>query len=115
MAANFVLKAAANGQFMFNLKAGNGEVILTSETYKSKESALNGIESVKKNAADDKQFERKTSNGAKASPYFVLKAKNHEVIGRSEMYSSGSSMEKGIASVKKNGPVAGTKDLTEAK
>jgi hypothetical protein len=95
---------------MFNLKAANGEVILTSENYKEKEGALNGIESVRKNSPHDEQFERKTSKSDQ--PYFVLKAKNHETIGKSEMYSSTSAMEKGIESVKKNGPVATTNDLT---
>jgi uncharacterized protein YegP (UPF0339 family) len=110
MSAHYELKSAAGKQFMFNLKAANGEVILTSENYKEKEGALNGIESVRINSPLDGQFERKTSKSDQ--PYFVLKAKNHEVIGKSEMYSSTSAMEKGIESVKKNGPVATTNDLT---
>jgi uncharacterized protein len=52
MAGKFELKQAKSGQFHFNLKAGNGEIIATSEMYESKASAKNGIESVKKNAAD---------------------------------------------------------------
>ena len=50
MAAKFVLSKTPNGQFRFNLKAGNGEVIATSESYTTKAAALGGIESVKKNA-----------------------------------------------------------------
>lgn len=50
MAGKFVLKKGASGKFHFNLQAGNGQVIATSETYESKESALKGIESVKTNA-----------------------------------------------------------------
>ena len=50
MAGKFELKKSANGQFHFNLKAGNGEIIATSEMYNSKDAAKNGIESVKKNA-----------------------------------------------------------------
>lgn len=46
----FVLAKASNGQYKFVLKAPNGEVIATSETYSSKAGAENGIESVKKNA-----------------------------------------------------------------
>ena len=110
MSAHYELKVAAHDQFMFNLKAANGEIILTSETYKSKASAINGIESVKTNSPHDEQFERKTSTSDK--PYFVLKAKNHEVIGRSEMYSSHSAMEKGVESVKKNGPTATIHDIS---
>ena len=50
MAAKFVLKKGSTGKFHFNLIATNGQVIATSETYESKAAALNGIESVKKNA-----------------------------------------------------------------
>ncbi|HTS96767.1 MAG TPA: DUF1508 domain-containing protein [Streptosporangiaceae bacterium] len=50
MAGKFVLKKGASGKYHFNLLAGNGQVIATSETYESKESALNGIDSVKTNA-----------------------------------------------------------------
>ena len=110
MSAHYELKPAAHDQFHFNLKAANGEIILTSETYKSKDAALNGIESVKKNSPDDQQYERKKSTSSQ--PFFVLKAKNHEVIGRSETYSSEGAMEKGIESVKKNGPIATLKDNT---
>ncbi len=49
MAAKFVLKKSGT-QYMFNLKAGNGEIIATSERYATKQGAQNGIESVKKNA-----------------------------------------------------------------
>jgi uncharacterized protein YegP (UPF0339 family) len=46
------------GEFRFNLKAANGEVIATSEGYKSKDSCMNGIESVKMNAQTAKIVER---------------------------------------------------------
>ena len=83
---------------MFNLKAGNHETILTSENYASKAGANNGIASVKINAPNDARYVRKTATNA--ARYFVLTAGNGEVLGRSEMYSSGSAMETGIASVK---------------
>lgn len=110
MAGKFELKKSKSDQFMFNLKAGNGQVILTSEMYKQKASAQNGIESVKKHAGSDDNFERKTSK--REEPFFVLKASNGQVIGMSEMYSSDSAMEKGIASVKTNAPDAEVQDLT---
>ena len=100
MSAKFEIKHSANGQYMFNLKAPNGEVILTSETYHQKRSAEEGIASVRANAGDDSRFERKVAKDG--SPYSVLKAANGEVVGKSEMYSSNSAMEKGIASVAKN-------------
>lgn len=52
MAAKFELYVDKGGEYRFNLKAANGEVIASSEGYSSKASAINGIESVKKNAAD---------------------------------------------------------------
>lgn len=110
MAAKFDLKKSPSGKYMFNLKAGNNQIILTSELYDSKAAAQNGIASVKKNAADDKRYERKASK--KGEPFFVLKAANGEAIGKSEMYTGNSGMESGIASVKKNGPVAEVKDNT---
>jgi uncharacterized protein YegP (UPF0339 family) len=109
MAAKFVLKKAVNGEFHFNLLATNGEIILTSETYKAKPGALNGIESVRTNAPDDKRYQRKESGD---QFYFVLKAANHQVIGRSERYTTAKSMEKGIASVMKNAPGAKVDDQT---
>ena len=108
MAGKFELKTAANGKFHFNLKAGNGQIILSSEMYESKSAAENGIESVKKNAGDDGRYERKESSNGK--PYFNLKASNGQVIGKSEMYESASAMENGIESVKKNAPAAETSE-----
>ena len=110
MAGKFELKKAKNGQFFFNLKASNGQLILTSEMYKAKKGAENGIESVRKNAAIDARFRRKESK--KGDPYFVLLAGNNQVIGQSEVYSSVSAMENGLLSVKKNGPKADVDDLT---
>jgi hypothetical protein len=110
MAATFDLKQGGSGQYMFNLRAGNGEVILTSELYKQKQSAIAGIDSVKANAGDDTRYERKTAKNGQ--PFFVLTATNGQIIGKSEMYSSVSAMENGIQSVKKNGPEAAIEDST---
>lgn len=110
MSSYFEIKSAAGGQFMFNLKAGNHEVVLTSESYATKQGAADGIDSVKTNSPSDSQYERKTA--ADSSPYFVLKAANGQTIGRSQMYSSASAMEAGIASVKSGAPTATVKDIT---
>jgi len=104
MAGKFELKKSKSGQFMFNLRARNNQVILTSELYRDKRGAQTGIESVKKQVGDDANYERKTSS--KGEPYFVVKAANGKIIGSSEMYSSTQAMEKGIASVKANAPKA---------
>ena len=110
MAGKYEVKKTTNAQFVFNLKAANGEVILTSEQYTTKGAAENGIESVKKNASADERYERKEAKNGQF--FFVLKAANHQVIGQSEFYKTKAAMENGIASVKKNGPDARTEDLT---
>jgi uncharacterized protein YegP (UPF0339 family) len=112
MAGKFELQKASDGQFYFRLKAGNGEIILSSEQYKAKASAQSGIASVKSNAAVDARFERKTSGSSQ--PFFVLKAANGETLGKSQMYASAASMEKGIESVKANAPSASVEDLTKS-
>jgi uncharacterized protein YegP (UPF0339 family) len=88
--------------------ASNGQVILSSQGYSSKAACDNGIESVRKNSQDDSMFDRKTAKDG--SPYFSLKASNGQVIGDSQMYSSESAMENGIASVKTNAPKATVED-----
>ena len=110
MAGKFEIKRAKDGQFYFNLKARNGEIILTSETYTTKASAQNGVTSVMTNSLLDQRFERKTSKSGE--PYFVLKSANGEPIGVSEMYSSPSAMENGVESVKRHAPEARLEDLT---
>ncbi|MGL5008211.1 MAG: YegP family protein [Plesiomonas sp.] len=110
MIGHFELKKASDGQFVFNLKASNGEIILSSERYTSKAAALNGIESVQKNAPDVAHFELKHSSSNK--PYFVLKARNHQIIGQSQMYASEASAQHGIQSVMKNGLSTDIRDLT---
>lgn len=106
----FVITKRTNGEFQFNLKAGNGQTILSSEGYAAKQGCLNGIESVKKNAPDDTCYDRKTSSGGK--PYFNLMAGNGQIIGSSEMYESIASRDNGIESVKNNAPTATTEDLS---
>ena len=110
MSAKFEISNANGGDFKFNLKAGNGEIILSSQTYAAKANAEKGVASVKVNAAVDARYEKKTSSADQ--PYFVLKAGNGEVLGSSEMYSSTSARDAGIASVKSNAPTAPVVDLT---
>ena len=110
MAGKFELKKSSNGQYQFLLKATNGQVILSSEQYKERRGALRGIESVRKNSANDGRFERKTAKNGQ--PYFVLRATNGKTIGQSETYNSTASLEKGVESVKKNAPEAKVDDQT---
>lgn len=104
----FVIKKRTNGEFQFNLKAVNGETILTSEGYNAKQGCLNGIESVRKNAPDDNRYDRKTASNGQY--YFNLTATNGQVIGSSELYKTASSRDNGIESVKNNAPKAAVED-----
>ena len=108
----FVISQRKNGEFQFNLKAGNGQVILSSEGYASKASCNNGIESVRTNSADDARFDRQTAANGKF--YFNLKAGNGQVVGSSQMYESEASRDNGIESVKTNAPDASVEDETVA-
>ena len=100
----FVITVRKNGEFQFNLKASNGQVVLTSEGYTTKTACLNGVESVRKNSQDPAKFEVKVAKNGK--PFFNLKASNGQVIGASQMYASEVTLKKGIASVAKNAPEA---------
>lgn len=100
----FAGKTGKDGKFYFNLTAKNGQVVLSSEGYASKSGAENGMQSVKTNSVNRGNYEVLT--GGNGAPYFVLKAGNGEVIGRSEMYSTNAAVETGINSVTENAPVA---------
>ena len=115
----FVISEAKSGGFKFNLKAGNGEVIATSQVYKSLASCKNGISSVQKNASvaatEDQTVEGfKAEKNPKFEIYqdkkkeyrFRLKAANGQVIVTGEGYKELKSCKNGIASIKKNAPAA---------
>jgi len=116
----FVIKTVKSG-IKFDLKAGNGEVIATSEVYTSRAACLNGIESVRKNASAAKledqtvedveavtnpKFEVYTDKAGEFR--FRLKARNGEIIAVSEGYKAKASCMNGIESVRKNAPDAET-------
>ena len=115
----FVISKTKNGELTFNLKAGNGEIILTaSESYTSMSGCQGGIASVQKNAlahVEDQTVEGyETLTHPKFEVYkdkagefrFRLKARNGENIGKSEGYKAKASCMNGIASVGKNAPDA---------
>ena len=106
----FVITLRKNGEFQFNLKATNGQVILTSEGYTTKAACLNGIESVKKHSQTEARFEKKVASNGK--PFFNLKATNGQIIGSSQMYVNEKNMLNGVASVMKNALDAQIVDLT---
>jgi uncharacterized protein YegP (UPF0339 family) len=108
MSGYFELHKSSDDKFVFNLKADNNEIILTSQTYTTKQHALDGMESVRSNSPKDAQYLRKNSTANQ--PYFILNSTNGDTIGSSQMYSSGSAMENGIASVKENGGTKTARD-----
>jgi hypothetical protein len=110
MSGWYEVSKSSNGQFRFVLKAANAETILTSELYTTRSAADKGIASVQANSPLDVRYEKKTTKDG--HPYFNLRAANHEIIGNSEAYSSVAALDKGIASVKANGPTTVIKDKT---
>lgn len=109
----FEITTRKNGEFHFNLKAGNGQIILSSEGYNTKQGCKNGIESVRKNCDDNNKYDRLEAKGGKF--YFNLKAGNGEIIGTSQMYADAGGRENGIKSVRTNGVDAEMIDLTVEK
>ena len=113
----FVIKHTKSG-IKFDLKAANGQVIMTSEVYNSMASCKNGIASIRTNSVAD--IEDQTVEGfatLKNPKYeiykdkrgefrFRLKAKNGQIIGVSEGYKTMASCKNGIESIKKNAPEA---------
>ena len=86
-----------DGKYYFHLKANNGQIVLQSQGYTTKASATNGVASVKTNGAVLGRFEVRAA--ADGQSYFVLKAANGAVIGRSELYVSNSNAQAGITAV----------------
>ena len=95
-----IFQSEKNNQYYFNLKAGNGEIILQSEGYENQSGAENGVQSVITHAQDEANFERRVAKDGQ--DYFVLKASNGLIIGKSEMYKSKAGMENDIPSVMNN-------------
>lgn len=119
----FVVKATKIG-FVFNLKAGNGEVIATSEVYTTEAACMKGVESVRKNAAEAKLEDQTVAEVAavtnpkfemytdKAGEFrFRLKARNGETIAASEGYKAKASCLNGIDSVRRNAPDAAVEKI----
>ena len=105
------MKETKNGGVKFDLKAGNGEVIATSEAYSGDAACKKGIESVRKNAVEAKLEDQTVEDfAAEKCPKFEfrfrLKARDGEIIATSEGYKAKASCLNGIESVRKNAPDA---------
>ena len=107
----FQIFLGADEQFYFRLFAVNGQIILGSEGYTSRDGCQNGIDSVKENAPLDERYLRKTTSSG--GFYFTLTAANHQPIGNSETYTTEAARDNGIESVMKTAPDAGVEDTTE--
>jgi len=104
-----LFKSSSNNEYYYRLRATNGEIVLSGEGYKTRQSCLDGIASVKVNAPFDSRYDRKD---ASYNYTFNLKAANGEIIGRSENYTTSAARENGIAAVKKDAPGAPIEDLS---
>ena len=107
----YVIHKTASGQFRWNLKAGNGQTLITSESYTTKQACKNGIASSQKNVGEA-SFEQLTSK--KGEPYFNQLAGNKQILGTSQMYNSTAARDNGISSVQNNAPTADIEDTTVA-
>ena len=106
----FELTTSADGQFRFVLKTGNAQTTLTSAGYTTKRAAAGGIASVQTNSALDERCDRRVASNGKH--YFNLTVAKQQVIGTSQLYKSVASRDKGIVSVRTNGPTATIKTST---
>lgn len=106
----FIMTTGKDGQFYWSLKAGNGEIIGQSEGYTTKSAAMNGIESTRKNAMSESNFELKEAKNGKF--HWNLKASNGQIIMSSQMYATQASAKNGMESVMKNAPQADMADET---
>ena len=96
-------KSSGDSPFSFAFKDGD-KTIVRSENYKSKQSALKGIESVKKNCQLDKRYELKVSKNGKF--FFNIKASNGQVVGTSTFFKTEEERAAAIELLKKEGPKA---------
>ncbi|PNF76950.1 DUF1508 domain-containing protein [Stutzerimonas degradans] len=112
MLGKFQITQSKNGTYHFSLLGTKGQVLLVSESYKHKESALNAISTVKNYVTQERAFHiTEASNGGF---YFTLKAANGQVIGQSQMYRSRESAYRGVAEVIRHASESGTQDLSKS-
>jgi len=105
-----IYQSEKSQDYYFRLKAGNGEIILSSQGYNSKDACKNGVESCQKNASSESSFEMKTAENGKS--FFNLKAANGQVIGKSQMYADNGGASNGMKSVMTNCADSTVEDLT---
>jgi len=105
-----IFKSKRNKKFYFNLKARNGQVILTSQGYTNKVGCQKGANAIQKNCMVEDCWQVKQSKNGKH--HFNLLSKNKQIVGKSQQYNSKATLVKGMASVKRVAPNAVFVDLT---
>jgi len=98
MSLKFEITKSDGGEFFFKLLNTDGRTLLRSEGYKAKASCTNGIESVRRNAGDDKRYAPLTASDGR--PYFNLTATNGQIIGTSPMFADAAACAAAIAATK---------------
>lgn|SRR5574344_41396 len=93
----FIVTACGNGEYQFNLKASNGQIVLTGAICKTKIDCLTAIKSVQKNVAVKSRFAVREDGGGRW--YFELRSSGGRVLGTSQLYSSERSLRLGIETV----------------
>lgn len=98
MSVQFELTRNDKGEYHFKLVNTDGRTLLRSEGYNSKSSCSNGIESVRKNAANDKHYDLKSATDGR--PYFNLKAGNGQIVGTSPMFADAAACDAAMAATR---------------
>lgn len=110
MSGSYEMFHGKDGQYYFRLKAANGEIILSGEGYATKAGCENGIRAVQGNCQELSRYALLTASDG--SPYFTLKAANHQIIGQSQRYRTVQARDEGVASVMRNGQTTRIVDLS---
>lgn len=108
MPGKFQIYYDKTGEYRFRLRNQEDSIILVSESYKQKASAIKAIESIRNNAVVDKHYEIKTSSNDMFM--FNLKAGNGQVIGTSKLYRTEALREEALEQVRNLAPIASVDD-----
>lgn len=108
MGTRFEITRNEKGEYYFKLVNSDGKTLIRSEGYNAKAGCTNGVESVRKNAADDNRYDLKTAKDGR--PYFNLKAANGQIIGTSPMFADESARDAAVTATKADAATADTDD-----
>jgi uncharacterized protein len=91
-----------DGAFMYTLRAGNHETILTSRVYWSRGAALDAVAALRLASQLPERFQRHLIDSSAA--WFAVSGADGQWLAKSEAYGSRSGLNTGIASVQRNAP-----------